>query len=72
MEKLLKIKLLLFCLLQLTLSYGQNKPNPIRLDSALTALHQLQLFNGVVLVAQDGQVLYKKAFGQNDAGGKPS
>lgn len=70
MEKLLKIKLLLFCLLCLTLSYGQNKPNPIRLDSALTALHQLQLFNGAVLVAQEGQVLYKKAFGQNDAGGK--
>ncbi len=70
MEKLLKIKLLLFCVLYLTLSHGQNKPNPIRLDSALTALHQLQLFNGVVLVAQEGQVLYKKAFGVNDAGGK--
>ena len=33
MEKLLKIKLLLFCLLYLTLSYSQNKPNPIPLIS---------------------------------------
>ena len=70
MEKLLKIKLLLIGCLYLTLSYGQNRPNPIRLDSALTALHQLQLFNGAVLVAQEGQVLYKKAFGVNDASGK--
>ena len=49
---------------------GQSKLNPIKLDSALTALHQLQLFNGVALVAQDGQVVYKKAFGNADAGGK--
>lgn len=49
---------------------AQNKPDPQRLDSALNALHQLQLFNGVVLVAKDGNVLYKKAFGVNDASGK--
>lgn len=49
---------------------AQNQLNPQRLDSALTALHQLQLFNGAVLVAKDGKVLYKKAFGVNDASGK--
>jgi N-acyl-D-aspartate/D-glutamate deacylase/CubicO group peptidase (beta-lactamase class C family) len=60
----------LFCLLFTLGVQGQAKLNPIKLDSALTALHQLQLFNGVALVAQDGQVVYKKAFGNADAGGK--
>jgi N-acyl-D-aspartate/D-glutamate deacylase/CubicO group peptidase (beta-lactamase class C family) len=60
----------LFCLLFTLGVQSQTKLNTIKLDSALTALHQLQLFNGVALVAQDGQVVYKKAFGNANAGGK--
>lgn len=60
----------LFCLLFTMGVQGQAKLNPIKLDSALTALYQLQLFNGVALVAQDGQVVYQKAFGNADAVGK--
>lgn len=33
------------------------------IDSILTYLHQRELFNGCVLVAEKGKVLYKKAFG---------
>ncbi|HPH19632.1 MAG TPA: serine hydrolase [Haliscomenobacter sp.] len=53
-----------------TYAQAQNKLNTAQLDSTLSALHQLQLFNGVALVAQDGQVLYQKAFGKSDASGK--
>jgi N-acyl-D-aspartate/D-glutamate deacylase len=42
------------------------------LDSALTCLHQRQLFNGVALVAEGGKAVYKKAFGTaNIATGEP-
>lgn len=42
------------------------------LDSALTYLHQRQLFNGTALVAENGNVIYKKAFGMaNIATGEP-
>ncbi len=42
------------------------------LDSALTYLHQRQLFNGTALVADNGKVVYKKAFGTaNIATGEP-
>lgn len=34
-----------------------------RLDSILTRLYQLELFNGTVLVAEKGKVLYRKSFG---------
>lgn len=33
------------------------------LDSALTSLHQRQLFNGTALYAEQGKIVYKKAFG---------
>ena len=33
------------------------------IDSALTVLHERAMFNGVVLVAENGKVAYKKAFG---------
>lgn len=34
-----------------------------RIDSVLTCLHERQLFNGTVLLAEKGKVIYKKAFG---------
>lgn len=65
-----KLGLVFSFVLFLGVVYAQNKSDPQRLDSALNALYQLQLFNGVVLVAKDGNVVYKKAFGTNDANGK--
>ncbi len=40
-------------------------------DSLLTILHEKQLFNGTVLIAEKGRVLYKKAFGIAGANGRP-
>ncbi|MBL7849818.1 MAG: serine hydrolase [Cyclobacteriaceae bacterium] len=40
------------------------------IDSALTYLHQRELYNGTVLIAEKGKVLYKKAFGVRNAGGE--
>ncbi len=40
-------------------------------DSVLTGLYDKQLFNGTVLIAEKGQVLYKKAFGIAGANAKP-
>ena len=41
------------------------------IDSVLTKLYEQQLFNGTVLVAEKGKVLYKKAFGIAGANQKP-
>lgn len=40
-------------------------------DSALNYLYERQLFNGTVLIAEKGRVLYKKAFGVNGVEGRP-
>lgn len=49
-----------------------QRTSPIpRIDSTLTYLHQRELFNGTVLIAEKGKVLYKKAFGLNAASGSP-
>jgi N-acyl-D-aspartate/D-glutamate deacylase/CubicO group peptidase (beta-lactamase class C family) len=54
---------LLFCLVVTVACLGQTNRTIAKIDSALTYLHQRQLFNGVVLVGEKGKVLYKKAFG---------
>lgn len=41
-----------------------------KLDSCLTLLYQTNRFNGTVLVAEKGKVLYKKAFGISDPSGQ--
>lgn len=45
---------------------AQQPANIQQLDSALTRLHQTNRFNGTVLYAEAGKVLYKKAFGVTD------
>jgi N-acyl-D-amino-acid deacylase len=40
-------------------------------DSVLSYLYERQLFNGTVLVAEKGKILYKKAFGIAAASGTP-
>jgi len=42
-----------------------------RIDSALQYLHQRELFNGAVLIAKKGKVVYKKTFGISGATGIP-
>jgi N-acyl-D-aspartate/D-glutamate deacylase/CubicO group peptidase (beta-lactamase class C family) len=56
-------KILLLLLLIPILSLSQNKEKISRIDSVLTYLNQRQLFNGTVLIGEQGKVLYKKAFG---------
>lgn len=43
----------------------------VSVDSALTYLHNRELFNGTVLIAEKGKVLYKKAFGVKNVSGDP-
>lgn len=45
------------------ISFSQHTKKITRIDSVLTYLHQRQLFNGTVLIGENGKVLYKKAFG---------
>jgi N-acyl-D-aspartate/D-glutamate deacylase len=53
-------KIILLLLLASSLA-AQNTAR--QLDSALTYLHQIQQFNGTVLYAENGKIVYKKAFG---------
>ncbi len=56
--------ILLFLFFCTHLSYSQYTPQQIEsVNSALTKLHEQAMFNGVVLIAQEGKPLYKKAFG---------
>lgn len=51
---------------------AQKTPQAVaRIDSALTYLNQRELFNGTVLIAEKGKVVYKKAFGVRSAQGEP-
>ncbi|MGC3946601.1 MAG: serine hydrolase [Chryseolinea sp.] len=52
-------------------SQAQWKDKIKQVDSVLTYLHDRQLFNGTVLLAEKGKVIYKKAFGINGPAGKP-
>lgn len=59
---------LVFCIALSVTASAQTKRKIEKIDSALTYLHQRQLFNGVVLVGEKGNVLYKKAFGVANPG----
>ena len=56
-------KLFLVVLLIPSISLAQSAKKIARIDSVLTYLYQRELFNGTVLVAEKGKILYKKAFG---------
>ncbi|MBP9796581.1 MAG: serine hydrolase, partial [Chitinophagales bacterium] len=49
-----------------TLSFSQENAYVNQLDSVLTQLYNTDRFNGTVLYASKGKVLYKKAFGVTD------
>jgi N-acyl-D-amino-acid deacylase len=50
---------------------AQWKEKVKAVDSVLTYLHERQLFNGTVLLAEKGKVIYKKAFGISGPQGNP-
>ncbi|RPJ58731.1 MAG: hypothetical protein EHM23_16620, partial [Acidobacteria bacterium] len=45
-----------------THSFAQTKAK--RIDELMTLYHKYGQFNGVILVAERGQVVYERAFGQ--------
>ncbi|MBL0743131.1 serine hydrolase [Chryseolinea lacunae] len=51
---------------------SQDQSTVTRIDSVVTWLHSRQMFNGTVLVANHGKVLYKKAFGMSNPTTKTS
>ena len=55
--------ILLLSLLYFNNSSAQLAARLQALDSTLTYLYEREMFNGTALVAEKGQVLYKKAFG---------
>lgn len=60
------IRIFLFIVIS-TLGVQAQKPTDIKkLDSALTFLYKINHFNGTVLYAEKGKVIYKKAFGVTD------
>lgn len=59
-------RLLLILLLCPLFTFSQHVQKVNRIDSVLTYLHQRQLFNGTVFIAEKGKVLYKKAFGTSN------
>lgn len=61
-----KISLFLFALFLSRCLYAQNNTTAVQLDSVLTALSEQHQFNGTALYAENGKVLYKKAFGAAD------
>jgi CubicO group peptidase (beta-lactamase class C family) len=50
-----------FLLSNVTLVSGQDKAK--KMDSLISAYHQLNLFNGSILVARKGKIVFKKSYG---------
>ncbi|CAN5509572.1 hypothetical protein BH10BAC2_BH10BAC2_37230 [soil metagenome] len=59
------ISVLLLCTIVAATSFAQT-PTIQQLDAAFTKLYKTSRFNGTVLYAENGKVLYKKAFGVTD------
>ncbi|MCD0465421.1 serine hydrolase [Flavobacterium sp. ENC] len=71
MNKIKKSSLLLFTILVLSFSkaYPQSSQKESNLDSLFQKAQHSKAFNGNVLIAQNGKIIYEKAFGQADASG---
>lgn len=59
-----KLTLILISLLLTNFAFSQNKIE--KLDNLFTALSQEGAFNGNVLIAEKGKVIYEKSFGLAD------
>ena len=60
MKKILRI---ILCSFAPVFLFAQTTSIPKQLDESLSYLHQIHQFNGTALYAENGKVLYKKAFG---------
>ncbi|HRI21435.1 MAG TPA: serine hydrolase, partial [Panacibacter sp.] len=60
------LSLFILFVLLFTASFAQVPAGTKKLDSVLTLLHKTSRFNGTVLYAEKGKVIYKKAFGVTD------
>ncbi|QDK79403.1 serine hydrolase [Spirosoma sp. KCTC 42546] len=54
---------ILISLFSLAFLPGQAQSKPERLDQLMKSYHQFNMFDGSVLVAENGKVIYKQAFG---------
>ena len=64
MKKIFTSCLCIFCVINSICSYGQSRFTPI--DNELVKLNKERLFNGSVLVAKNGKIIYQKNFGFAD------
>jgi CubicO group peptidase (beta-lactamase class C family) len=64
----IKLKLVVFLLVELVLYTGNAKAQNMegKLDSLFTGLSKNEMLNGAVLVAENGNVIYEKAFGYSN------
>jgi N-acyl-D-amino-acid deacylase len=61
-----KLTAFLFIAFSSIVLFAQSSSDPKKLDSVLALLYKTNRFNGTVLYAEKGKVLYKKAFGVID------
>src|SRR5512135_2789264 len=57
--------LLMICLL-LEIQPGTSQDTAVKIDRLMTAYYNNGAFNGVVLAAKNGRIIYEKAFGYAD------
>ncbi|RWX03821.1 serine hydrolase domain-containing protein [Flavobacterium cerinum] len=71
MDRIKKNRILLFAILLISYNYCccQSSKKEVRLDSLFQEASKSKIFNGNVLISQNGKIIYEKAFGQADAGG---
>lgn len=67
----LRILLVMSMIILAPSAQAQWKNKIKQVDSVLTFLHERQLFNGTVLLAEKGKVIYRKSFGIDGPAGKP-
>lgn len=67
----MRVRILLLLTIFSLPAAAQWKSKVSKIDSVLSYLYEHHLFNGTILLAEDGKVIYKKAFGIAGADGKP-
>lgn len=63
---MLKLYFFLFVVFSIVFAQAQFTADVKNLDSILTRLYKTKCFNGTVLYAEKGKIIYKKAFGVTD------